>query len=241
MSTIPIVPLDVPTADRAFELVDHLGDRCRFYKVGNELFTAEGPSIVRALIARGVDVFLDLKFHDIPNTVAGGVRNAVALGARLVTVHASGGQAMLDAAVAATAGSATGVLAVTVLTSMTSAEVADAWGREQPVDVGAEVVRLASMAAAAGAHGVVCSGREAATVKQAYGGSLAVLVPGVRASGGAVQDQARVVTPREAASAGATYVIVGRMVTAAPDRRAAMDAVLEELRAPKSLSSSVQR
>jgi orotidine-5'-phosphate decarboxylase len=241
MSTIPIVPLDVPTADRAFELVDHLGDRCRFYKVGNELFTAEGPSIVRALIARGVDVFLDLKFHDIPNTVAGGVRNAVALGARLVTVHASGGQAMLDAAVAATAGSATGVLAVTVLTSMTSAEVADAWGREQPVDVGAEVVRLASMAAAAGAHGVVCSGREAATVKQAYGGSLAVLVPGVRASGGAVQDQARVVTPREAASAGATYVIVGRMVTAAPDRRAAMDAVLEELRAPKSLASSVQR
>ena len=103
MSTIPIVPLDVPTADRAFELVDHLGDRCRFYKVGNELFTAEGPSIVRALIARGVDVFLDLKFHDIPNTVAGGVRNAVALGARLVTVHAAGGQAMLDAAVAATA------------------------------------------------------------------------------------------------------------------------------------------
>ena len=91
MTAIPIVPLDVPTAAQALELVDQLGDRCRFYKVGNELFTAAGPSIVRELIDRGVDVFLDLKFHDIPNTVAGGVRNAAALGARLVTVHAAGG------------------------------------------------------------------------------------------------------------------------------------------------------
>src|SRR5262245_45865321 len=110
-STIPIVPLDVPTASAALELVDSLGDRCRFYKIGNELFTACGPSIVRAVIDRGCDVFLDMKFHDIPNTVAGGVRSAASLGARLVTVHASGGRAMLDAAVAA-AGDTCGVLAV---------------------------------------------------------------------------------------------------------------------------------
>src|SRR6478752_907777 len=98
MTTIPIVPLDVPTAEDALELVDHLGDRCRFYKIGNELFTACGPSIVREVKARGCDIFLDLKFHDIPNTVAGGVRNAAGLGVRLVTVHATGGRAMLEAA-----------------------------------------------------------------------------------------------------------------------------------------------
>jgi orotidine-5'-phosphate decarboxylase len=229
MTPIPIVPLDVPTAKQALDLVEQLGDRCRFYKVGNELFTAAGPSIVGQLVDRGLDVFLDLKFHDIPNTVAGGVRNAAALGARLVTVHAAGGMAMLDAAVGATAGTGCGVLAVTVLTSMSSAEVADAWGREEPLDLSDEVVRLSSLAAAAGAHGVVCSGREAARVKAQHGSGLAVLVPGVRAAGGAVQDQARVVTPREAADAGATYIIVGRMVTAAPDRMAAMDRVLAEI------------
>jgi orotidine-5'-phosphate decarboxylase len=226
--TTPIVPLDVRTAAEALELVDHLGDRCTFYKVGNELFTAEGPAMVRALRERGRDVFLDLKFHDIPNTVAGGVRNAADLGARLVTVHATGGRRMLDAAVRAAEGSNCGVLAVTVLTSLDAAEVAEAWGREA-VDVSAEVARLAAVAADAGADGVVCGGREAGRVTASYGGRLAVLVPGVRASGGAMQDQARVVTPREAKAAGARYVIIGRMVTAAPDRRAAMDAVLGEL------------
>src|SRR5262245_17864815 len=138
MSTIPIVPLDVPTSAQALELVDLLGDRCRFYKIGNELFTAVGPSIVREVRARGCDVFLDLKFHDIPNTVAGGVRGAAELGARLVTVHASGGRAMLRAAVEA-AGDSCNVLAVTVLTSLTSAEVAEAWGREATLSSEAEV------------------------------------------------------------------------------------------------------
>ena len=232
-STIPIVPLDVPTAAAALELVDSLGDRCRFYKIGNELFTACGPSIVRAVIDRGCDVFLDMKFHDIPNTVAGGVRSAASLGARLVTVHATGGRAMLDSAVAA-AGDTCGVLAVTVLTSLTSSEIAAAWGRPEPVDVGAEVLRLAAVAADAGAHGVVCSGREAPLVRDRFAGRLATLVPGIRAAGGPVQDQARVVTPREAATAGARYIIIGRMVTAAPDRRAAMDGVLAELGQPLS-------
>jgi orotidine-5'-phosphate decarboxylase len=224
----PIVALDVRTVAEAMELVDHLGDRCSFYKVGNELFTAEGPSIVRALRKRGRDVFLDLKFHDIPNTVAGGVKNAVQLGARLVTVHATGGRKMLDAAMRATEGTSTGILAVTVLTSLDATEIGDAWGRRD-VDVGAEVVRLSEAAASARVHGVVCSGREVKRVTDRFGDRLAVLVPGVRAAGGAAQDQARVVTPREAKDAGARYLIIGRMVTAAADRRAAMDGVLSEL------------
>jgi orotidine-5'-phosphate decarboxylase len=219
----------VRSAAEALELVDHLGDRCSFYKVGNELFTAEGPSMVRALRERDRDVFLDLKFHDIPNTVAGGVRNAVQLGVRLVTVHATGGRKMLDAAVRATEGTNCGILAVTVLTSLDASEIADAWGRGADLDVRSEVIRLSEMAADAGAHGVVCSGREAGVVTNRFGDRLAVLVPGVRASGGTTQDQVRVVTPSEAKAAGARYVIIGRMVTAAPDRRAAMDAVLSEL------------
>jgi orotidine-5'-phosphate decarboxylase len=228
MRTIPIVPLDVPSAVDALELVDHLGDRCTFYKVGNELFTAAGPAMVRELRARNRDVFLDLKFHDIPNTVAGGVRNAVEMGARLVTVHATGGRAMLEAAVAA-AGPSCGVLAVTVLTSLAGQDIATAWGRHDELNVSDEVLRLAAIAAAAGAHGIVCSGHEAARVRERFGDQLAVLVPGVRAAGGPVQDQARVVTPGDVAAAGARYAIIGRMVTAAPDRRSAMDEVLREL------------
>jgi orotidine-5'-phosphate decarboxylase len=228
VTTTAIVPLDVPTVDDAVELVDHLGELCRFYKVGNELFTAAGPAVVSELRARGRDVFLDLKFHDIPNTVAGGVRSAARLGARLVTVHATGGAAMLRAAVDA-AGVGCGVMAVTVLTSLSAAELAAAWGRQSDVDVSSEVLRLAELAAESGAHGIVCSGREAALVRDRFGGRLAVLVPGIRAAGGAVQDQARVVTPADAARAGARYAIIGRMVTAAPDRRAAMERALTDL------------
>jgi len=223
----PIIALDVPSAENALSLVAELGEACRFYKIGNELFTSVGPEVVHRVRERGADVFLDLKLHDIPNTVAGGVRGAAAMGARLVTVHATGGVAMLRAAVDA-AGSDCGVLAVTVLTSLTNEEVARSWGRGS-IDVGDEVLRLAEMAAEARAHGVVCSGREARAVRERFGADLAVLVPGVRAAGGAVQDQARVVTPREAAAAGATYVVVGRMVTAAEDRAAAMAAVYAEL------------
>jgi orotidine-5'-phosphate decarboxylase len=226
--TTPIVPLDVPTAADALELVEYLGETCRFYKVGNELFTAAGPGIVQELRHRGKDVFLDLKFHDIPNTVAGGVRNAVALGAKLITVHATGGLPMLKAAVEAAAGKA-GILAVTVLTSMTPDDVETAWGKAGPLDLSAEVLRLADLAVQAGAHGIVCSGREAALVHERFGDRLAILVPGVRAEGGATQDQARVVTPQQAVAAGARYIIAGRMITAAADRRAAMRRLLAEL------------
>jgi orotidine-5'-phosphate decarboxylase len=223
VSTTPIIALDVPTSEDALEMVEYFGDLCRFYKVGNELFTAGGPGIVQAIRARGCDVFLDLKFHDIPNTVAGGVRNAAAMGARLVTVHASGGRAMVEAAVAA-AGSSCGVLAVTVLTSLDSKDIGEAWGREN-VDVSAEVMRLAEMTMNAGAHGIVCSGQEAGRVRDRFGDRLATLVPGIRASSGAADDQARVVTPEGVAAAGARYAVVGRMVTAAKDRRAAMEPV----------------
>jgi orotidine-5'-phosphate decarboxylase len=227
VSTTPIVALDFPTSATALGLVAELGDACRFYKVGNELFTAAGPSIVTALRELGCEVFLDLKFHDIPNTVAGGVRNAAALGASLVTVHASGGSAMLRAAVDA-AGSCA-VLAVTVLTSLSGQDVALAWGREVALDVQAEVLRLAELASAAGAHGVVCSGREAGLVSARFGSRLAVLVPGVRAAESDAHDQSRVVTAGQARDAGARYAVVGRMVTAAPNRRAAMEAVHREL------------
>jgi len=227
MRPIPIIALDVPTSDKALALVGELGVACRFYKIGNELFTSVGPDVVRGVRDRGADVFLDLKLHDIPNTVAGGVRAAAAMGARLVTVHGTGGAAMLRAAVDA-GGTECGVLAVTILTSLTADEIARSWGRKS-VEVGDEVLRLAELAAEAGAHGIVCSGREARAVRDRFGDRLAVLVPGVRAAGGAVQDQARVVTPSEAAAAGARYVVVGRMVTAAADRVTAMAAVRAEL------------
>jgi len=185
---------------------------------------------VRELRARECDVFLDLKFHDIPNTVSGGVKNAARLGARLVTVHASGGLAMLRAAANAADGTQCGVLAVTVLTSLAGPDVAHAWGREDDdLDVSDEVVRLADLGMTAGVHGVVCSGREAPAVHDRFGEGLAILVPGVRQPGASHQDQARVVSVTEAASAGARYIVVGRMVTAASDRRAAMRQVLDQL------------
>ena len=230
MRATPIVALDFGSADDALALALRLGDSCRFYKVGSELFTAAGPSVVRALLDEGADVFLDLKFHDIPNTVAGAVRSAAALGVKLLTVHASGGAAMLRAAqeAASAAGGQCNLLAVTVLTSFDAAALADAWGREN-VEVESEVVRLAGDAAAAGLHGVVCSGAEAAAVRQAHGDRLALLVPGIRLAGGSSHDQRRVMTPAAAQAAGARYLILGRAVTAAADPRRAMATVLAEL------------
>jgi orotidine-5'-phosphate decarboxylase len=212
-------------------LVNELGEECRFYKVGNELFTAAGPSVVAAIREQGCEVFLDLKFHDIPNTVAGGVRNAARLGASLVTVHASGGMSMLRAAADAArdAGGQCRVFAVTVLTSLSADDVSKAWGRGAGLDMESEVLRLADAAVEAGVQGVVCGGGEARAVSGRFGDRLSILVPGVRAAGGASQDQARIVTPREAAAAGARYVVVGRMVTGASDRRQAMRTVSLEL------------
>jgi len=232
MSAIPIVALDVSTYDDAMVLVDRLGDACRFYKVGSELFTAVGPRIVAALRDAGCDVFLDLKFHDIPNTVRHGAASAARMGASLITVHASGGEAMVRAAVEGGAQGSGGhckVFAVTVLTSLTASELAGAWGRPS-VDVPTEVARLAQVAASAGAAGVVCSGAEAGMLKARFEGALKLLVPGVRLPGSSTDDQARVVTPAEAVEAGASYVILGRTVTKAPDPVAAMRAAAEACR-----------
>jgi orotidine-5'-phosphate decarboxylase len=229
----PIVALDVPDAAAALALVARLGESCGFYKVGLELFAAAGPEVVRALHEGGSEVFLDLKFHDIPNTVAGAVRSAARLGVRLLTVHASGGAAMVRAATDAArevAGDRCGVLAVTVLTSLDAPAVAAAWGRPT-VEVRDEVLRLAALAAEAGAHGVVCSGQEAGLVREAHGDRLATLVPGIRPAGGAAQDQARVVTPADAARAGARYVVLGRAVTGTADPAAALRAIRAELAA----------
>lgn len=223
-----IVALDVPTLHDALSIVARLGDSCHFYKVGSELFTREGPAVVAALRDRGRDVFLDLKLHDIPNTVRKACAGACAIGATLVTVHASGGAAMLHAAVEG-AGSDCGVLAVTILTSLDSGSVADAWGRDG-VSVEEEVIRLAVLAQQSGVHGVVCSGREVAAVRARFGAALAPLVPGLRMPGGAAHDQARAVTPGEAARAGARYLVLGRAVTGAADPVAAIASVASDIR-----------
>ena len=220
-----IVALDTPTLAKALVLVDSLGAACDFYKVGSELFTAAGPSAVAALRERGCDVFLDLKFHDIPNTVRGAVRNASRTGAALVTVHATGGSDMLRAAVDE-AGDRCGVLAVTVLTSLDGRALSESWGRPVAA-VGDEVLRLAELARSAGAHGIVCAASEAAAVRAAHGEALRLLVPGIRLEGAAAQDQVRTATPAEAVVAGATYLVLGRAVTGADDPRAAMHRVRE--------------
>ena len=225
-----IVALDRPTLADALALVDVLGDACRFYKVGLELFTASGPAAVAAIRARGADVFLDLKLHDIPATVRGAARRAASLGARLLTVHASGGAAMIAAAVdgvSSHGGDACGILAVTVLTSLDGAALSAAWGRSD-VYPEHEVLRLAHVTADAGAHGVVCSGEEVAAVRSATP-ELALLVPGLRMPGDASHDQVRIVTPAAAAAAGARYLVLGRTVTAAADPRAALARVRQSL------------
>jgi orotidine-5'-phosphate decarboxylase len=227
VSTTPIVALDLSSASAALAIVEELGDACDFYKVGSELFTAEGPAMVRALVAAQKRVFLDLKLHDIPNTVRKAAQAAAQLDASLLTVHASGGATMVAAAVEG-AGQACGVLAVTVLTSHDPGTLGRAWGKVVE-SVEGEVDRLGQIAVDAGAYGVVCSGHELDRIRRAHTDRLATLVPGVRFAGGAVQDQARVVTPREAARAGATYVVLGRAVTDAVDRRGAMERAIAEL------------
>ena len=223
----PIVALDAASLGAAKAIVDLLGDDCRYYKIGSELFSAEGPPAVRTVREAGAEVFLDLKYHDIPNTVRSAARSAAALGASLITVHASGGRQMIEAAVEGAA-DRTMVLAVTILTSHTAESVGEAWGRAG-VGVLDEVLRLAALARTAGAHGVVCSGIEAAAVREQEGEGFRLLVPGVRLAGGAAHDQARVVTPEAAALAGADYIVLGRAVTGASDPRAAMREVRREL------------
>jgi orotidine-5'-phosphate decarboxylase len=223
-----IVALDVSGQEKALALVAQLGESVSFYKVGKELFTAVGPSLVRDLVAGGKKVFLDLKFHDIPNTVAGAVHSAAALGVSLLTVHASGGSKMLEAAAQAAAQSAAKptVLAVTVLTSLASADLAEV-GVSGSVEE--QVLRLAGLAIRAGCGGIVASAQEAARLRQALGGGFTLVTPGIRPAGAVAADQARVVTPGDAIRAGANFLVVGRPITAADDPRHAAQAILEQI------------
>lgn len=208
-----IVALDLPDAPAAVALLDLLPERCAV-KVGSVLMTRAGSGLVRSLVANGHPVFLDLKWHDIPNTVHGAVLSAVELGVEMVTVHASGGTAMLAAAVAAGAGRVK-VVAVTVLTSHDAAGFAAATGRGSVV-VEDEVARLAELAMAAGVDGVVCSAHELSRVRPIVGPGRLV-VPGIRPAGGEIGDQQRVATPAAAVAAGATHLVVGRPILGAAE------------------------
>ena len=230
MPPIPIIALDVPTRAEAESLLDRLGPRADFVKVGLQLFTAEGPEVVRAMRGRGCRVFLDLKLHDIPNTVAHAVRSAAALGVDLLTLHASGGTAMMRAArdAAGERGGGLRLLGVTVLTSLSAPEVAEAWGRGA-VSAEEEVARLAALAEEAGMDGVVAAVPEVPVVRGATRGGFLVLTPGIRLAGDAAGDQSRVATPAEAARLGSDYVVLGRSVTAAADPAAALERAVREL------------
>jgi orotidine-5'-phosphate decarboxylase len=223
-----IVALDFADGAKASALVRELGESVSFYKVGKELFTAEGPSIVRELVSSGKKVFLDLKFHDIPNTVAGAVRTAATLGVSLLTVHASGGPKMLKAAAEASAQSSSKptVLAVTVLTSLALPDLEEI-GVTGGVE--AQVLRLAGLAINAGCGGIVASAQEAARLREALGSGFTLVTPGIRPAGSVAADQARVVTPEDAIRAGATYLVVGRPITAADDPQHAARAIIQQI------------
>ncbi len=224
-----IVPLDFPSSEEAFRLVDRLGGSGTFYKVGLELYTRAGPAVVTELRRRDKRVFLDLKLHDIPNTVAGGVRAAAELGVELMTVHVSGGRAMLEAAREAAAGD-TRLLGVTVLTSLTGSEVELTWGREI-LSIRDEVGRLTDLAVESGLDGVVASALEASWIRHRVSEEFLVVTPGIRPAGTDRGDQSRVATPSDAVRAGADFLVIGRPITKAPDPAAAMDAILSEIRA----------
>lgn len=225
-----IVALDCPTADAALELVDKLDSQCVWFKVGLELFVAAGPPLIRPLIERGCSIFLDLKFNDIPNTVAGAVRSAAALGVRMMTVHATGGPAMLAAAKAALEGIANPpqLLAVTVLTSMDQSQVAAVGVERTPA---AQVELLARMGLSAGINGFVCSPQEVATLRALAGPEAVLVIPGIRPAGGEVGDQKRVATPADALRQGASYLVIGRPITQAADPAAAAKGILAEMAA----------
>ena len=209
-----IVALDFAEPDAARALAARLPPRLCRLKVGKELFTRGGPQLVREFVAAGHDVFLDLKFHDIPNTVAGACRAAADLGVWMVNVHASGGPAMLAAARAAVPPGGPLLIAVTVLTSLTAEDLRAVGVEATPED---QVLRLAALTRDAGLDGVVCSPREAAALRGACGPGFCLVTPGVRPAAAAADDQRRVMTPAEAIHAGADYLVVGRPVTKSDD------------------------
>jgi len=221
-----IIALDVPDTGGALRLLDSLGEPPALCKIGLELFTTEGPAVVKAVKSRGSDIFLDLKFHDIPNTVAHAVRSAAGLGVAMTTLHAVGGPVMMEAAAKAATGTDLLILAVTVLTSMDTAQLSSTGISVEPKD---QVLRLAGLAKDAGIGGVVCSPLEITAIRETYGEKLRIVTPGVRPSWAAVGDQKRVMTPAEAVTAGADWLVVGRPITAADNPTEAYARVVAEL------------
>jgi orotidine-5'-phosphate decarboxylase len=232
------VALDVPDARQALILVDTLGTTCQWFKVGMELYYVAGNSFVQELRTRGFDVFLDLKLHDIPNTVAGAVRSATQAGASLLTLHAGGGAAMMRAAAeAATTPGSPRLLAVTVLTSMDANELTGVGVSGTP---GEQVLRLAKLAEAAGIDGMVCSAEEVHTLRTSLNPQTMLVVPGIRPTGSATEDQKRIATPASAIAQGASMLVVGRPITRAADPAAAARSILDEI-AQAAVTPSVQK
>jgi orotidine-5'-phosphate decarboxylase len=225
-----IVALDVSTLAEAEALLERLDGVVSMFKVGSQLFTAAGPAAVELVRKRDARIFLDLKYHDIPAVVGAAVREAARLGVTLLTVHASGGRAMLEAAAEAASGAGRDrprVLAVTVLTSLDRAALQR--DLQVPMAVEGHVVHLAGLARAAGCDGAVASPHEAPRLRATLGPAWLIVTPGVRPASAAADDQARVATPTAACRAGADYVVVGRPITGTPDPAAAARAVVEEL------------
>jgi len=230
-----LVALDVESAANAVELANVLRGSVGGFKIGKQLFTAAGPAMVRELTSRGDRVFLDLKFHDIPNTVAGAVQSAVTTGAWMVNVHCSGGSAMMKAAAEAATKAAAKlsqqrplVIGVTVLTSMTDAALKEIGVETPMLD---QVVRLATLAKSSGLDGVVASPQEVRAIRRACGAEFQIVTPGIRPTDQqGKDDQARTMTPAEAIEAGATYLVIGRPITGAPDPRSAAEQILATLR-----------
>ncbi len=227
-STKIIVALDFPDAASALALAGRLDPALCRLKVGKELFTAAGPEVVRALVARGFEVFLDLKFHDIPNTVAAACRAAAGLGVWMMNVHASGGRRMLTAASEALADLPHPplLIAVTVLTSMSAEDLSEVGVADAPAD---QVLRLARLAKACLFDGVVCSAQEAALLRASLGSDFRLVTPGIRPAGADTGDQRRVMTPVAALRAGATDLVIGRPITGALDPLAALKSIQTEI------------
>jgi orotidine-5'-phosphate decarboxylase len=219
-----IVALDLPTTEAAITFVRDLDSSAGFFKIGLQLFTAAGPDIVRAVRDLGSRIFLDLKLHDIPNTVGRAVETASSLGVDMLTIHLCGGRAMIEAAVRA-ASPATLLLGVTVLTSVDEAGLRET-GVDSPVED--QVLRLAQLGAENGIRGVVASPLEIAPLRRAHGSNLKIVTPGIRLRGAATDDQKRTLTPGEALRTGADFLVIGRPITAAPDPRAALEQIVAD-------------
>ncbi len=235
MTQNPIIAaLDVPTVEQALKLAQQLAPAVGAFKIGKELFTSAGPDIVRRVRDTGASVFLDLKFHDIPNTVAKAIAAAVRLDVQMLTIHASGGSEMMRAAEQAAQQTAAQlghtaplVLGVTVLTSQDSNTLAELGGE---TDVAKQVERLALLAAKSGLRGLVCSPLEIAALRRILPPEIQLVTPGIRTGAEIADDQKRTLTPREAIQAGASWLVIGRPITAAADPRAAAESILNSLR-----------